>query len=166
MENLKLSHGSLFLLPSDTTYLSGLASQTWGLLTSAHFCSLHSSINPSLLLGYLLSLRHVTSCCHPHFLTLFCSAWKVRFNPSPLSELGPPSVIPSIPTSGPHSGLGARTTSPVPPDCPAQAWHRAGLGKWVSRSWGHLFRVWSTFQNLTCGFVNLFEASVKPSKWC
>lgn len=97
MENLKLSHGSLFLLPSDTTYLSGLASQTWGLLTSAHFCSLHSSINPALLLGYLLSLRHVTSCCHPHFLTLFCSAWKVRFNPSPLSELGPPSVIPSQP---------------------------------------------------------------------
>lgn len=145
MENLKLSHGSLFLLPSDTTYLSGLASQTWGLLTSAHFCSLHSSINPALLLGYLLSLRHVTSCCHPHFLTLFCSAWKVRFNPSPLSELGPPSVIPSQPlghTAG--SGQGPQ----VPYLLTVQAWHRAGLGKWVSRSWGHLFRVWSTLPEL------------------
>lgn len=165
MENLKLSHGSLFLLPSDTTYLSGLASQTWGLLTSAHFCSLHSSINPALLLGYLLSLRHVTSSCHPHFLTLFCSAWKVRFNPSPLSELGPPSVIPSQPL-GHTAGSGQGPQVPYLLTVQRRPGTEQGLVNGSVAPGATCSEFGAPCQNLTCGFVNSFEASVKPSKWC
>lgn len=146
IENLKLFHGSL--LPSDITYSSWTGVSDLGpadlcsfLLPSAPFCPHKPCAHTELLV--------IPQTCHLMLSRLISShvsvpsAWNVRFGPSPLSELGPPSVIPCH-RLGHTAGSGQGPQLPHLLTVQRRPGTEQGLVNGSVGSWGHLFQVWST----------------------
>lgn len=186
MEKWKHFHGSLFAFRIHIR-LAGLASQTWGLLTSfSPFHSLLPSMNPMLILNYFLSPRHLS----PH--AVIFSFPDILFLLPAISCFMNPSLLPSQLSSCVISNkltllseLSFLFCNPIPPSG-QQSWlerkEHSSLISWLSstaltQSRGVVNVSWlmtattcpkfeESCQFLTCGVIRLCKALVKPSQLC